>query len=311
MNNIKKVYASTIMLIFIVMVVSVHSVDSSAITRNKGFSPSDYWQYTNKTIHFPVVDPYEGYDIWTYEYGGGEQAPTDGFYAMTTDTSGYNQYFGYDEFASQNDTSSETWFRPMALTGVYRFQPLGYFYQKTSLQLSSHWAVALVWSANSLYLYHNTANGETCSAELLASVSPIMNHEYRVLLANSGNDTWVRVYDEDYTGGMVYNGTTTTFNYDATALYAGFGQYSAGDGNVWGRWDNFTIVDSSLYIETIDEMILWGMDVAIIILGLVMIPVSTIYLAYSAKNDRSSDRLFYGLIMFMLGCGLFIGGVLP
>ena len=56
---------------------------------------------------------------------------------------------------------------------------------------------------------------------------------------------------------------------------------------------------------------MWGFDTALIILGLVMIPVSTIFLAYSAKNDRSSDRLFYGLIIFMVGCGLFIGGVLP
>lgn len=56
---------------------------------------------------------------------------------------------------------------------------------------------------------------------------------------------------------------------------------------------------------------MWGMDTALIILGLVMIPVSTLYLAYGVKHDRSSDRLFYGLIMLFLGCGLFIGGILP
>ena len=52
-------------------------------------------------------------------------------------------------------------------------------------------------------------------------------------------------------------------------------------------------------------------DAVLIILGLVMIPVSTIYLAYGAKHDRSSNRLFYGLIMLFLGFGLFIGGILP
>ena len=56
---------------------------------------------------------------------------------------------------------------------------------------------------------------------------------------------------------------------------------------------------------------MWGFDTALIILGLVMIPVSTIYLAYGVKNDRSSDRLFYGLIIFFLGFGLLIGGIMP
>ena len=35
------------------------------------------------------------------------------------------------------------------------------------------------------------------------------------------------------------------------------------------------------------------------------------YLAYGVKHDRSSDRLFYGLMIFILGCGLFIGGIIP
>lgn len=55
----------------------------------------------------------------------------------------------------------------------------------------------------------------------------------------------------------------------------------------------------------------WGMNTALVILGLVMIPVSTLYLAYGIKHDRSSDRLFYGLIILMLGFGMFIGGILP
>ncbi len=56
---------------------------------------------------------------------------------------------------------------------------------------------------------------------------------------------------------------------------------------------------------------MWSYNTSLIILGLVMIPVSTIYLAYGAKHDRSSNRLFYGLILLFLGCGLFIGGILP
>jgi len=54
---------------------------------------------------------------------------------------------------------------------------------------------------------------------------------------------------------------------------------------------------------------MWGYNVALIILGLILIPVSTMYLAYGAKHDRSSNRLFYGLIILMLGFGLLIGGI--
>ena len=76
---------------------------------------------------------------------------------------------------------------------------------------------------------------------------------------------------------------------------------------VWSIWNTVNIAQF-LFSVAFD---MWGMDTALIILGLVMIPTSTIYLAYGAKHDRSSDRLFYGLILFFLGCGLFIGGVMP
>ena len=305
----KKAYSSIIMIIFIVMVVSIHPVDSSAITRNKGFSTSDY-EYTNKTMHFQVADPYDGYDTWTYSNIGGVQGPSDNKYYITTNINAYTQFFGYNESSTQSDIMAQVLFRPTAMTGSYVYQPIVYMYQKTGLGTSTHWALGINWYATHLELYHNTANGDTPTVFLLAGVSPVVNHEYSCLLANSGNDTWVRIWDYE-TSSVIYNGTTTTFNYNATALYAGLGQYSLGDGNIYGSWDNFTIVDSSLYVEVIPELALWGLDVSLIILGLCMIPVSMLYLAYGVKHDRSSDRLFYGLIMFMLGCGLFIGGILP
>lgn len=56
---------------------------------------------------------------------------------------------------------------------------------------------------------------------------------------------------------------------------------------------------------------MWGYNTGLIILGLCMIPVSMLYLAYGIKHDRSSNRLFYGLILLFMGFGLFIGGILP
>lgn len=78
---------------------------------------------------------------------------------------------------------------------------------------------------------------------------------------------------------------------------------SSGDPE-WGRLD-----DAPVYFEVPYHM--WGYNTGLIILGLVLIPTSSLYLAYGAKHDRSSKRLYYGIIMFLIGCGLFVGGILP
>jgi len=298
---------------FVLTGVLVHPVDSSATTGNKGFSPSaTETEYTNKTIHFQVADPYDGYDVWTYEYQGGVQGPSDNRYYIDTDTSGYSQHFGYDEFSSQSDIMAEVWFRPTLMVGTYRYRPLLYAYQKTGLESSTRSALIVQWASTGVYLFWNTANGDAPTAELLVGTAPIVDHEYSVMLANSGNDTWVRVLDiTPALESVVYNGTTTTFNYDATTLYAGLGQYSTGSGNIYGTWDNFTIVDSTFTYETIDPIVLWGLDVGLIIMGLIMIPASTIYFVRGGKEDMSQDKLFYFLIAFVIGWALVIGGITP
>ena len=77
------------------------------------------------------------------------------------------------------------------------------------------------------------------------------------------------------------------------------------------QWNTVSDLNMIFIMPIMSQMQQWTYDTLLIILGLVMIPVSTIYLAYGAKHDRSSNRLFYGLILFFMGCGLFIGGILP
>lgn len=59
---------------------------------------------------------------------------------------------------------------------------------------------------------------------------------------------------------------------------------------------------------TIDE---WGMNTALIIGGLIMIPASALFLVWGGKNKMSSDKLFFALIAFVLGWGLLVGGIMP
>lgn len=55
----------------------------------------------------------------------------------------------------------------------------------------------------------------------------------------------------------------------------------------------------------------FGYDTFFIFLGLIMIPASTMYLARGGRKEMSMDKLFFGLVIFALGIGFLIGGILP
>jgi hypothetical protein len=52
-----------------------------------------------------------------------------------------------------------------------------------------------------------------------------------------------------------------------------------------------------------------ALDATLIILGLIMIPASTLYLVKGGKDEMSSDKLFYVIIIFVMGWALFLGGI--
>ena len=54
----------------------------------------------------------------------------------------------------------------------------------------------------------------------------------------------------------------------------------------------------------------WAFNMFLILFGLVLVVASGCYLAYCIKGDMSQDKLFYFLIAFMFGWGLFLGGML-
>ena len=78
-------------------------------------------------------------------------------------------------------------------------------------------------------------------------------------------------------------------------------------GLVTNRWH--TINSPILMFAVPFDM--WGYNMALVFAGLIMIPASTMYLAYGVKHDRTSDRMFYGLIIFAVGFGLLVAGITP
>ena len=53
----------------------------------------------------------------------------------------------------------------------------------------------------------------------------------------------------------------------------------------------------------------WAVNVLLIFCGLGMIPVSVIYLVWGGKNGMSMDKVFYGIVVFIFGWALFLGGI--
>ena len=175
-------------------------------------------------------------------------------------------------------------------------------------------AVIETTGADAIDCEDNGDNGHTTDNPELSD--SVWNRIGMYYLTDAHHEFWVNgVEKQDYTSSVP----------DAT-MFPFFGTHSADEDNeflvdwlfirniiapepvaVFGLWNDLEPA-SFLFSVAFD---MWGMDTALIILGLIMIPTSTIYLAYGAKHDRSSDRLFYGLIIFFLGCGLFIGGILP
>lgn len=60
-----------------------------------------------------------------------------------------------------------------------------------------------------------------------------------------------------------------------------------------------------------DPTFQFGYDAAFIFAGLLLLPASTIYLVRGGRKGMSSDKVFFFLVMFMMGLGLFIGGIMP
>ena len=54
-----------------------------------------------------------------------------------------------------------------------------------------------------------------------------------------------------------------------------------------------------------------SLDALIILLGLILIPASTLFLVYSSKHNMSSEKVFLFLIMFVMGWALLLGGIMP
>ena len=61
-----------------------------------------------------------------------------------------------------------------------------------------------------------------------------------------------------------------------------------------------------IFSVAIDET---GLDLLLIFLGLCMIPFSMLYMVKGGTSEMSTNKFFFGLILFFLGWGLFIGGI--
>jgi len=82
---------------------------------------------------------------------------------------------------------------------------------------------------------------------------------------------------------------------------------------MWFDLPEWLFINSAGFIFPVewDPAAQFGFDSFFIFLGLIMIPTSTVYLVRGGRNEASHDKLFWGLVIFVVGWGLLIGGILP
>ena len=77
-----------------------------------------------------------------------------------------------------------------------------------------------------------------------------------------------------------------------------------------GIWNTVNSIEFFLHVGW-DANTQFGFDMLFIVLGLIMIPASTMYLVRGGRKEMSTDKVFLGLLLLFMGIGLVIGGVTP
>jgi len=109
-------------------------------------------------------------------------------------------------------------------------------------------------------------------------------------------------YNETHVGFRLYCGIV-----DGAAINVDYYHIHTSPGYHW-----VDINELNLYfpISYSSEQVFLG-NFAFILLGLVMVPASTIYLVYGGRDKLTQDKFFYFLIAFIIGWAFIIGGVMP
>ena len=118
--------------------------------------------------------------------------------------------------------------------------------------------------------------------------------------ANEGPDDWLKI-DTIYVRKIARDGDEPT--------NGEWGVEYDEDGPTI-RWRE--VGEATLYLERQDPVLLWGLDVILVLGGLIAMPLSAMFLSKGIRDKTmSTDKLLIFLIIFMVGLGLFVGGIMP
>ncbi|MCK5139627.1 MAG: DUF2341 domain-containing protein, partial [Thermodesulfovibrionia bacterium] len=264
---------------------------------------------------FPFFDDFEDgsfdTDLWTEESSGGSYTEAGGYLKVmggsperiVSDTGFGNSY----SFMMRDMTVTAKAVNKYLYAGIYNFGTTDF---------------ALFQSYNNVERFTTYDTGEETNAwsdftagedfeirSISAARTEFFVNDVLLFLHSTEETATDKVFDFEVTGagtsGSDYIQLDTAFVRNCIAIEPELAFWGPEESNPYEASWHVVASISFWFTVDIDE---WGLNVLLIILGLVMIPTSGLYLAYGVKHDRSSDRLFYGLMIFILGCGLFIGG---
>jgi len=135
------------------------------------------------------------------------------------------------------------------------------------------------------------------------------------------------VEDIVYSGSLTGTGAVNITGYTLLSTIESFLVNITYVGTVSGDYVNMTIdsysVEYTTYawrsasnpiiylIAPMSQTQVWGLNAFTILLGLIMIPTSTMYLVRGGRDELSNSKVFYFLVIFFMGWALLLGGIMP
>lgn len=238
------------------------------------------------------------------------------YYYSTTDSTSY--YDSTNSYATPTDPTDRT-----SATDLYR--ELYVVVAPTAnyrLDLEIGWTAANYTQGNEyLCIYTGSVNAENLKVDVwsgsawtnvIAALSASQWNNISVHSYLTGIAFEIRFVDATQTGDTVQS----TWQIDAVLLHTWSSTWhQAGVAQIWFNvhsadapsWHN--VGPAILYFFI--ELNLAGLSGILVLVGLILIPVSTLYLAHGGREDLTNEKLFFFLILFFVGWSFVLGGIMP
>jgi len=135
-------------------------------------------------------------------------------------------------------------------------------------------------------------------------------------IALYGGSSWTGYFSA--TNGNLTSGILTDFrlrftesaNIAALKFIRFITWHTIGIAQLWFDLPNWYVIATAILVFW-TPLYMAVFDALFIVFGLILIPVSTLYLVHGGREGMSNDKVFFFLVLFLVGWALILGGIMP